>query len=101
METFFIISSIFIFALCIIKGLESIRKSVSKSLNSTQADKTKKSTSIVRLYQFDKMYDPQSYFYRLEREIMISTLPNDLINSELANLREQYNAYLESTNKIQ
>jgi hypothetical protein len=42
------------------------------------------------------MYDPQSYFYRLEREIMISTLPDDLINSELANLREQYNAYLEA-----
>lgn len=33
METFFIISSIFVFALCIIKGLGSIRKSVvSKSL---------------------------------------------------------------------
>lgn len=39
METFFIISSIFVFALCIIKGLGSIRKSVSKPLNSTQADK--------------------------------------------------------------
>lgn len=39
METFFIISSIFVFALCIIKGLGSIRNSVSKPLNSTQADK--------------------------------------------------------------
>jgi hypothetical protein len=47
------------------------------------------------------MYDPQSYFYRLEREIMISSLPNDLIKSELANLREQYKAYLETTNKTQ
>lgn len=94
METFFILSSIFIFSLFIIKGLENIRNSACKSLNSTRVDK--KSTSIVRLYQFDKMYDPQSYFYRLEREIMISTLPDDLINSELANLREQYNAYLEA-----
>ena len=57
----------------------------------------KKSTSIVRLYRFDKMYDPQSYFYRLEREIMFSSLPDDLIKSELTNLREQYNAYLETT----
>lgn len=94
METFFILSSIFIFSLFIIKGLENIRNRACKSLNSTRVDK--KSTSIVRLYQFDKMYDPQSYFYRLEREIMISTLPDDLINSELANLREQYNAYLET-----
>lgn len=39
METFFIISSIFVFALCIIKGLGSIHNSVSKPLNSTQADK--------------------------------------------------------------
>lgn len=78
----------------IIKGLESIRNKAYKSLNSTRV--VKKSTSIVRLYRFDKMYDPQSYFYRLEREIMISTLPDDLINSELANLREQYNAYLEA-----
>ena len=94
METFFILSSIFIFSLFIIKGLESIRNKAYKSLNSTRV--VKKSTSIVRLYRFDKMYDPQSYFYRLEREIMISTLPDDLINSELANLREQYNAYLEA-----
>lgn len=102
METFFIISSIFVFALCIIKGLGSIRKSVvSKSLNSTQADKPTKSTPIVRIYKFDNMYDPQSYFYRLEREIMISSLPNDLIKSELANLREQYKVYLETTNKTQ
>lgn len=80
METFFIISSIFVFALCIIKGLGSIRKSVvSKSLNSTQADKPTKSTPIVRIYKFDNMYDPQSYFYRLECEIMISSLPNNLI----------------------
>ena len=101
METFFIISSIFVFALCIIKGLGSIRKSVSKPLNWTQADKPPKSTPIVRIYKFDNMYDPQSYFYRLEREIMISSLPNDLIKSELANLREQYKAYLETTNKTQ
>lgn len=94
METFFILSSTFIFSLFIIKGLESIRNKAYKSLNSTRV--VKKSTSIVRLYRFDKMYDPQSYFYRLEREIMISTLPDDLINSELANLREQYNAYLEA-----
>lgn len=94
METFFILSSIFIFFFSIIKGLESIRNKAYKSLNSTRV--VKKSTSIVRLYRFDKMYDPQSYFYRLEREIMISTLPDDLINSELANLREQYNAYLEA-----
>lgn len=100
METFFIISSIFVFALCIIKGLGSIRKSVSKPLNSTQADKPQKTTPIVRIYKFDNMYDPQSYFYRLEREIMISSLPKKLIKSELANLREQYKAYLESTNKI-
>ncbi len=94
METFFILSSIFIFFFSIIKGLESIRNKAYKSLNSTRV--VKKPTSIVRLYRFDKMYDPQSYFYRLEREIMISTLPDDLINSELANLREQYNAYLEA-----
>lgn len=101
METFFIISSIFVFALCIIKGLGSICKSVSKPLNSTQADNPQKSTPIVRIYKFDNMYDPQSYFYRLEREIMISSLPNNLIKSELANLREQYKAYLETTNKTQ
>ena len=101
METFFIIPSIFVFALCIIKGLGSIRKSVSKPLTSTQADKPPKTTPIVRIYKFDNMYDPQSYFYRLEREIMISSLPNNLIKSELANLREQYKAYLETTNKTQ
>lgn len=42
------------------------------------------------------MYDHESFFYRTEREIMISSLPDDLIESELANLREQYKAYLES-----
>lgn len=36
METFFIISSIFVFALCIIKGLGSIRKSVTDTTNKTQ-----------------------------------------------------------------
>ena len=30
---------------------------------------------------------------------MISSLPDELIMSELANLREQYKAYLELTNK--
>ena len=54
METFFILSSIFIFSLFIIKGLESIRNKAYKSLNSTRV--VKKSTSIVRLYRFDKMY---------------------------------------------
>lgn len=43
--------------------------------------------------------DPQSFFYRKEREIMMSSLPDDLIKSELTNLREQYKAYLKSSNR--
>ena len=39
METFFILSSIFIFSLFIIKGLESIRNKAYKSLNSTRVVK--------------------------------------------------------------
>lgn len=96
MSTYIIISSIFVVALFVIKGLESVRKGVSQSLSAAQADKLKKSTSVVRVYRFDKMYDHESFFYRTEREIMISSLPDDLIESELANLREQYKAYLES-----
>lgn len=71
MSTYFILSSIFIVALFVIKGLESVRKGVSLSLSAALADKLKKSTSVVRVYRFDKMYDSESFFYRTEREIMI------------------------------
>jgi hypothetical protein len=96
MGTYFILSSIFVISLCVIKGLGDARKKVRKSLYSSQAEKLKKTTSIVRVYRFDRMYDPKSFFYRREREILISSLPDDLIKSELAILREQYKAYLDS-----
>ena len=50
MSTYFILSSIFVVALFVIKGLESVRKGVSQSLSAAQADKLKKSTSVVRVY---------------------------------------------------
>ena len=76
MDTLFIFWALIIFAICIDKP-----------------------TSMIRLYKFDKTYDPQSFFYRKEREIMVSSLPDNLIKNELKNLREQYKAFLDSTKK--
>ena len=83
------------------KGFSTLRKRTIKSLDLYNVTEQCKSTSLIRVYRFDKTYDPQSFFYRKEREIMMSSLPDDLIKSEIVNLREQYKAYLETTNKIQ
>lgn len=99
MDTLFLFWALVIFAIFIGKALSSLFKSTKKTLGSYKADDIEGATSLIRLYQFDKTYDPQSFFYRKEREIRISSLPDELIMSELANLREQYKAYLESTNK--
>lgn len=99
MDTLFIFWALIIFAICIGKGFGSLSKSKRKTLGSFNVDESDKTTSMIRLYKFDKTYDPQSFFYRKEREIMLSSLPDDLIRSELDNLREQYKAFLDSTKK--
>lgn len=99
MDTLFIFWALIIFAICIGKGFGSLSKSKRKTLGSFNVDESDKPTSMIRLYNFDKTYDPQSFFYRKEREIMLSSLPDDLIRSELDNLREQYKAFLDSTKK--
>lgn len=99
MDTLFIFWVLIIFAICIGKGFGSLSKSKRKTLGSFNVDESDKPTSMIRLYKFDKTYDPQSFFYRKEREIMLSSLPDDLIRSELDNLREQYKAFLDSTKK--
>lgn len=99
MDTLFIFWALIIFAICIGKGFRSLSKSKRKTLGSFNVDESDKPTSMIRLYKFDKTYDPQSFFYRKEREIMLSSLPDDLLRSELDNLREQYKAFLDSTKK--
>ena len=99
MDTLFIFWALIIFAICIGKGFGSLSKSKRKTLGSFNVDESDKPTSMIRLYKFDKTYDPQSFFYREEREIMLSSLPDDLLRSELDNLREQYKAFLDSTKK--
>lgn len=99
MDTLFIFWALIIFAICIGKGFGSLSKSKRKTLGSFNVDESDKPTSMIRLYKFDKTYDPQSFFYRKEREIMLSSLSDDLLRSELDNLREQYKAFLDSTKK--
>ena len=99
MDTLFIFWALIIFAICIGKGFGSLSKSKRKTLGSFNVDESDKPASMIRLYKFDKTYDPQSFFYRKEREIMLSSLPDDLLRSELDNLREQYKAFLDSTKK--
>lgn len=99
MDTLFIFWALIIFAICIGKGFGSLSKSKRKTLGSFNVDESDKPTSMIRLYKFDKTYDPQSFFYRKEREIMLSSLPDDLLRSELDNLREQYKDFLDSTKK--
>lgn len=101
MKTIFILWAFLFFVICIGKGFSTLRKRTIKSLDSYNVTEPDKSTSLIRGYRFDKTYEPQSFFYRKEQEIMMSSLPDDLIKSELSNLREQYKAYLETTNKIQ
>lgn len=99
MDSLFLLWALVVFAIFIGKAFSSPSKSTKKASGSYKTNDIEGATSLIRLYQFDKTYDPQSFFYIKEREIMISSLPDELIMSELANLREQYKAYLESTNK--
>lgn len=99
METIFILWALLFFVICIGKGFSTLRKRMIKSLDSFTVSDQDKPTSLIRVYRFDMTYDPQSFFYRIEREIMMSPLPNDLIKLELSNLREQYAAYLKSSKK--
>lgn len=99
MDTLFIFWALIIFAICISKGFGTLAKSKRKTLGSFKVNDSDKPTSMIRLYKFDKTYDPQSFFYRKEREIMVSSLPDNLIRNELKNLREQYKAFLDSKKK--
>ena len=99
MDSLFLLWALVVFAIFIGKAFSSPSKSTKKTLGSYMSDDIEGVSSLIRLYQFDKTYDPQSFFYRKEREIMISSLPDKLIRSELENLREQYKAYIESTKK--